>query len=86
MIWQDMVIALASIVFVVGLCYQVVRDHTNKKPSVSFPTAITTTLGMYAISISFFTLELLFSAIMAFVTATLWLGITIQSVAYREHN
>ena len=82
--WQDIVVSIANILFVVSLVNQVIYGFKTKKALISKGTSIPTFMGLYAIAISLFTISLFISAGMTFVSATLWLILFIQSLNYKK--
>ena len=82
--WQDIVMAIATGLFSYALIPQVYHGFKNKKGYLTLQTSLITTLGIYAIAISFLTLKLYFSPIMNFVSGTLGLLLFIQGVMYQE--
>ena len=85
MIWQDIVISLANLVFVISLVPQVIHGHKLKKGLITLKTSIPTVIGLYVMSFAFFTLNLVYSATLSFFTGTLWLILLIQKLSYK-HN
>ncbi|MEK6826995.1 MAG: hypothetical protein AABX99_00745 [Nanoarchaeota archaeon] len=73
MAWQDITIAIANGLFTFSLLSQVFSGFKRKKGVILLRTAGLTSLGLYAISISFFTLSLYLSSVIAFINATLWI-------------
>jgi len=84
MIWQDLVISIVNIVFSISLVPQVIHGFKEKKALITFATSIPTFLGLYVLAFTFFTLDLYYSSILSFLTATLWLVLFIQGLIY-EH-
>jgi hypothetical protein len=82
MIWQDIVISGANIVFAYSLFYQVLHGFRNKKGTLTLMASGLTALGLYAMAVPFFTLELYFSALFAAVNGTLWLALFAQRMVY----
>lgn len=82
--WQDLVIALANILFGYSLAYQVYRGFREKKGFLTLQTSFLTTIGLYAMSITYFTLNLYFSTIIATFNATMWLLLFIQRLIYKK--
>ena len=82
MVWQDIVIAIANLVFTFSLLSQVHHGFRKKKGFIILRTSGLTAIGLYAIAISFFTLSLYFSASIAFINATLWTGLFLQRKIY----
>lgn len=83
MIWQDIVIALANVVFFFALSQQVYHGFKAKKTTITPYNSGSTFVGLYVMSLCFLTLGLIFSSILAFLIATLWLILFIQSFLYR---
>ena len=84
MIWQDIIIAIASLLLTFSLLGQVYHGFQRKKGFILLKTSGLTFLGLYAMAISFFTLSLLFSAIVSAINATLWLVLFIQRIIYAK--
>ena len=82
MIWQDIVIAIANLLFTYSLFHQVIYGFKKKKGLLTLTTSGLTSLGLYALALSFFTLNLYFSSIIAVINATLWLILLIQRIIY----
>ncbi|MBT4935696.1 hypothetical protein HOL21_02130 [Candidatus Woesearchaeota archaeon] len=84
MVWQDMVIAIANLLFTFSIFSQVHHGFKRKKGFVILQTSGLTSLGLYAIAIAFFTLSLYFSAIIASINATLWAILFVQRIVYTK--
>jgi hypothetical protein len=82
MVWQDITIAIANGLFTFSLASQAYHGFKKKRGVILLRTAGLTSLGLYAISISFFTLSLYFSSLIAFLNATLWAVLLAQRVGY----
>jgi hypothetical protein len=85
MVWQDMIIALANILFGYSLAYQVYKGFKDKKGYLTIQASFLTTLGLFAMVISFFSLGLLFSAAVAAFNGAMWLLLFIQGLLYKKH-
>ena len=85
MVWQDLVISIISISFSYALIPQVTKGFKEKKSNIAFQTAIINSLGMFIISIIYFTLNLYFSTILGITTSILWLILLIQSIKYKSN-
>lgn len=83
MIWQDIVISLANIVFALALIPQVIRGFKDKKGYLVLSSSIPTTIGLYVVSITFLSLNLIFSSIISFLVGTVWLTLLIQKLVYK---
>ena len=84
MIWQDMVIAIASVLFGYSLTYQVYGGFRERKGFLTLQTSLLTTIGLYALTFAFFTLNLLFSTIVSAFNGTMWLLLFIQGLIYKK--
>lgn len=82
MIWQDIVITIANLLFTYALLPQVYHGFKAKKGVMVFQTAVLTTLGLYAMAVAFLTLNLLFSGIISTINGTLWALLLIQRLIY----
>ena len=86
MIWQDILISIASLVFSLSLVPQVYEGFRTKKGLVTRATSVPTFIGLYAISIAYFTLSLYFSSMLTFTAGTLWLLLFIQRITYEKDD
>jgi hypothetical protein len=86
MVWQDIVIFVANLMFSYALLPQVIQGFKTKKGLLNLQTSLITTSGLYLSSIAFFSLNLLFSGIIASINATLWLILLIQRIIYGKIN
>lgn len=82
MIWQDGVIMAANVVFSLSLLPQVVRGFQEKRGHITLATSIPTTIGLFLVAVSFFTLSLYFSAVTSFITGMMWLILLMQKIGY----
>ena len=71
--WQDIAIAITSVIFDIVLIPQIIYGFKTKKKTIAFSTALVTFIGVYATTFIYFTLQLKFTAIMSIVGGTLWL-------------
>jgi len=84
MVWQDYVMGVAALGFVYALVPQVVHGFKSKITTIQPQTALITTLGLYAFSISTLTLGLYFSTVVNAFNATLWAILFYQSARYKK--
>jgi len=73
--WQDLVLSLGSVCFIVGLMPSVLSDH---KPAVA--TSITNAVALTAFTVTYMTLSLWFAALTTAITASLWVVLAVQKV------
>jgi len=84
MVWQDIVITIASIVFSVALVPQVIAGFKDRKGFVTLAASIPTTLGLYVLSFTYLSLNLSYSAVTAFLTGTLWWVLFMQRLVFKK--
>ena len=84
MIWQDIVIMVANLVFTYTLIYQAYYGFKKKKGLLTLTTAGLTFVALYVVVIAFYTLSLYFSAIVTAINGTLWLILFIQRIIYKK--
>jgi hypothetical protein len=82
MVWQDTVISIVLILFSYALIPQVYQGFKKKRGYINIQTSLITFLGMYVLTIVYYTLNLTFSTIIGFITGTLWLILFIQKIIY----
>jgi len=75
---------VANIIFFISLVPQAYYGFKKKKGFITLATSGPISIGLYAMSISFYTLNLYFSSIVSFMTGTLWLVLFIQRMVYRK--
>ena len=83
MIWQDIVITIAVILFSYALIPQIYQGFKTKKQAIIIQTSLITSSALYVLGITYITLKLYFSAIMTLIAATLWLILLIQKIIYK---
>ena len=83
MSWQDLVITLASVGFVIGLIEQIYEILKSKQSSLSLISCSIYALGLYAMTYAMHTLDLLWSSIFTGLNAILWTTLLILSYKYR---
>jgi len=83
MVWQDIVIAILTILFGYALIPQIYYGFKHKKATVTFQTSLITGIGLYIMGLTFFTLQLYFTTIMDIITGTLWMILFIQKLVYK---
>ena len=84
MVWQDIVIMAASLIFSISLVPLVYNGFKEKKGFITLATSGPTFVGLCAVAVSLFTLSLFFSSIVTAFTATLWLILFIQRIIYSK--
>lgn len=84
MVWQDIVIAIANLLFVYSLASQIYKGFKDKKGYITLQTSFLTIIGLFAVAFAFFTLGLLASAIVAIVNGSMWLILFIQGLIYKK--
>lgn len=84
MIWQDVVISGAGLIFGVALLPQVWEGFAKKRGVISPWTSAPTFLALYAMTVAYWTLGLFLSTAVLFVTGTLWLLLFVQRLLYKR--
>jgi len=82
--WQDIVVAIANILFGYSLAYQVYQGFKKKKGFLTLQASLLTTIGLYALAFTYFTLNLNISTIIAVFNGTMWLLLFIQRLVYKK--
>jgi hypothetical protein len=77
--WQDVVIAVVSILFGFILIPQL-RDVWQGKTTLNVYTAGFTTVGLYILMVTFYTMSFWISVVADFFTGTIWLLLFIFSL------
>jgi len=83
MVWQDIVITLSIILMGYALVPQVYHGFVSKKMTVVFQTAFLTFVGMFVLTIVYFSLGLFFSGIISLFMTALWYILLLQNVLYK---
>ena len=81
--WQDYAIAIVSLLFGVILLPQL-KDTWRGKATLNLYSASLTTIGLYILGITFFTLNMWVSVIAEFISGTVWLLLFIFSLANKR--
>jgi len=84
MVWQDIVMGVANLLFTYSLANQVHVGFRKKKGFLTLTSSGLTSVGLYAISVAFFTLSLYFAAVASAINASLWLTLFIQRIVYKK--
>jgi hypothetical protein len=79
---QDIVITIASIIISLSLIPQVILGFKTKTGPVSYWTSIPYALSLFAVGLSFASLELWLSTIVTAITVLLWAILAIQKYIY----
>ena len=85
MVWQDITIAIANLLFGYSLAFQIYKGFKDKKGYITLQTSLLTTIGLFAVAFAFLTLNLLASAMVAILNGMLWLTLFIQGLIYEKH-
>lgn len=84
MIWQDILIMVANIIFSISLVPQVYHGFKKKVGTIKLLTSGPTTVGLFALSYAFFTLHLYLSSTFSLVSGLLWMTLLIQRLVYKK--
>ncbi len=86
MIWQDGVITAANVLFSISIAIQVYYGFREKIGPIKFQTSIPTFIGLFAMSVAFWSLGLISSAAISFLSGLLWFMLFIQRVIYGKKH
>ncbi|PIR76715.1 MAG: hypothetical protein COU32_00510 [Candidatus Magasanikbacteria bacterium CG10_big_fil_rev_8_21_14_0_10_42_10] len=86
MLWQDLTITIVSIVLSLAMLPQVYHGYKQKRGHMHHATSIPTIVGLYVLCFVYFSLGLVFSTIVTFLTGTLWIVLFLQRWHYGEPN
>jgi hypothetical protein len=84
MVWQDLVIAIANVLFGYSLFYQVFRGFKEKRGFLALQTSFLTSIGLYAVAFVYLSLKLYISTVIAFLSAIFWTLLFIQGLVYEK--
>lgn len=86
MLWQDIVISIVNIMLLISLTPSLYESFKTKKITIPIFTSLPTAIGLYVMSIAFLTLDLYFSSIIVFLTATEWFILFIMRILYKNET
>ena len=78
--WQDIVLSIASFIFIYSLVPQIIMQFNTGIVGITFQTSILTSIGLFMIVISMFSLKLYFSTITNLINMFLWIIIVLQKI------
>jgi len=84
MIWQDIFITFGSILLSIALIPQIIEGYKEKKGFITHGTTVPTFIGLYLISIAFYTLSFYLSSIVYYISGSLWLILFTQRLVYEK--
>ncbi|NOR85121.1 hypothetical protein GQ473_03310 [archaeon] len=83
MVWQDFVISIVNVVFMVALVPQIYSGFKLKKGTVLIATSLPTCIGLYVMAVTYYTLQLYYSSFVTVSGGILWMIFVIQRVMYK---
>lgn len=84
MVWQDTVIVVVSIVFIISLTPQVVDGFKRKVGLIKLSTSIPTAIGLFALAATYYTLSLYLSTVVSMILGFIWITLAWQRLKYRH--
>ncbi len=84
MVWQDIVISLVNVVFIIALIPQIYNGFKLKKGFVIIATSVPTFIGLYVMAMAFYTLQLYYSSFVTVISGILWTILFIQRLIYKK--
>lgn len=85
MVWQDIVIFTANLLFTFSIFIQVAHGFKEKKAFLRKDTSLINSIGLSVMAVTFFTLELAFSMVIVGINSILWFTLFLQGVLYKKH-
>jgi hypothetical protein len=83
--WQDLVIAIVSLMFGVILLPQL-KDVYHGKTTLNLYTASLTTIGLFILTATFFTMQFWVSFIADFISGVIWFLLFVFSVKNKKRK
>ena len=80
--WQDIVISIASIIFVYAMFPQIIYGFKTKKGLISLQFSLLNLFAMIGLVVVYANLNLIFSTIINILISFLWIILLIQRVKY----
>ncbi len=84
MIWQDIVISIANLVFLGSVIYQIYHGYKIKECSIALLVSGMTTFGLIVVAVCFVTLSFYYSAIISLLSTICWGILFIQRIKYKK--
>ena len=82
MTWQDIVIAVVSLVFSISLLPQIYHGFKTKTGPINYLTSVPTVVSLYVLVFVYLTLALYYAAATTFLTGSSWLLLFLQRWLY----
>lgn len=82
--WQDIVVAIANVLFGYSLIFQVFKGFIEKKGFIATQTSFLTSIGLAALSVAYLSLGLYISTATALFSSALWLVLFVQRIFYKK--
>ena len=82
MIWQDIIVSIASIIFVYAMMPQITYGFKTKKGLISIQFSLLNILAMFGLIIVYASFGLIFSTILNIIIAILWIILLVQRLRY----
>ncbi|MFH1325649.1 MAG: hypothetical protein ABIH49_02685 [archaeon] len=82
MIWQDVIVSLASVIFVYSMFPQIVYGFKTKKGLISIQFSLLNIIAMIGLIIVYVSFELFLSAAINMLITSLWGVLLIQRIKY----
>ena len=84
MVWQDMMIFGGNALFTYAILNQAYQGFKKRKGFLTIQTSLLTSIGLFAIAIATYTLNLPLSATIITFNATIWFILFLQRITYGE--
>ncbi|MGC9309329.1 MAG: hypothetical protein ACP5D2_01385 [Candidatus Nanoarchaeia archaeon] len=84
MIWQDIIVSIANIIFLCAMLPQIIYGFKTKKGLISFQFSILNILAMIGLGIVYISYNLFISVILDILLIFLWAILLIQRIKYKK--
>ncbi len=82
MIWQDLIVSIASIIFVYAMLPQIIYGFKTKKGLTSIQFSLLNIIAMVGLVIVYASFNLIFSTVLNVILMFLWFILLIQRLKY----
>ncbi len=82
MIWQDVIVSLASIIFAYAMIPQIIYGFKTKKGLISIQFALLNIIAMIGLIVVYANFNLTYSTVLNVIITILWAVLLIQRLAY----
>lgn len=82
MVWQDLVITIVTILFAYAMIPQIYYGFRKKIGAITYQFSIVNIFAMTALTVTYYSLGLIFATIVNSILTILWIILLIQRIIY----